>query len=527
MASAGETSAAGNPRASTAAAEPGAAGARVPADGRAQTLGANGSGSSGSAPHRRTGDATRQIFSIRPAAGVAGKLPPGPRTPALMHMFGFWYRRHPFLSHCRARYGSRFTLRLRIPPVPVVVLSDHEDIKELFHAPPDVLYAGDGSIQLEKYFGPTGLAFMEEDEHLARRKLINRTTHGDGMRRLTALMEDVVESHVASWPRDEVIELYPRIHRLAVELMRTVSFGSQQDDRLDELLEVHVAMLRFADRILSLTPVHAVPPRVLRGLSAIGPSGFGRFLELREREDALLRDIVEDRRRSGENDGSDLVSVLLSATHDDGSPLSWEEVRDEIVTTLIAGAESSAGAITFGLERIAHEPRVRERLVAEIDSGEGDAYLTATVQETLRLKPIVPMIPRLVVKPIEIGGVHYPPGVRLWGSAYLVHTDPATYPDPYAFRPERFLDAGPGNYTWIPFGGGRRRCLGKAIAEHESRSVIRQVLARYELRPESPRLEPTRSRGAAFAPRHGLRMTLSDRSGRTRSRSGQPALAGH
>jgi cytochrome P450 family 135 len=492
MASAGETSQAAEPRASTAPATA-------------------VNGSSPSEPENRAVDPTREIYSIRPAPGVSGRLPPGPRTPAMMHMFGFWYRRHPFLSHCRERYGSRFTIRLRIPPVPVVVLSDPDDLKELFLAPPDVVYAGDGSVQLEKYFGPTGLTFMEEDEHLARRKLINRTTHGEGMKRLAVSMADVIDREVASWPRDEVIELYPRVHRLAVELMRTVSFGPQEDERLDELLDVHVDTLRFADRFISLTPIHALPPRALRVVTGIRPLGFQRFFELRERADRLIREVVEDRRTAGADGGADLVSVLLSATHEDGSPLSWRELRDEIVTTLIAGAESSAATISFALERLAHEPRVRERLVAEIDAGEDDSYLTATVQEILRLKPIVPMIPRLVVKPIEIGGVHYPPGVRLWGSAYLVHTDPSLYPDPYAFRPERFLEEGPGNYTWIPFGGGRRRCLGKAIAEPENKSVLRDVLTRYELRPASRRLEPTRSRGAALVPRHGLRMTLSDR----------------
>ena len=482
--------------------------------------GANGSGPPGPEPEERAVDPTRQIYSIRPAPGVASRLPPGPRSPALMHMFGFWYRRQAFLSRCRERYGSRFTIRLRIPPVPVVVLSDPDDLKELFLAPPDVVYAGDGSVQLEKYFGPTGLTFMEEDEHLTRRKLINRTTHGEGMKRIVASMMEIIEREVASWPRGEVIELYPRVHRLALQLMRTVAFGTEPDRRLDDLLDLHVDMLRFGDHFISLTPVHALPPRIVSALTAFRPTGFGRFFELREQENRLIREVVEDRRRAGATDGDDLVSVLLSSTHEDGSPLSWRELRDEIVTTLIAGAESTAATISFALERLAHEPRIRERLVAEIDAGEDDAYLTATVQETLRLKPMVPMIPRLVVKPIEIGGYHYPPGVRLWGSAYLVHTDPEIYPDPYAFRPDRFVEDGPGNYTWIPFGGGRRRCLGKAIAEHESKAVLREVLARYDLRAESPELEPTRSRGAALVPRRGLKMTLSER-------PRQPALATH
>jgi hypothetical protein len=508
MANSAKTSQAGDAQVCPVADDQGAAGA--------ESTDGTRTGSNGGSPHAPASEPPK-VVSMRPAWGVYESLPPGPSMPALFQMLGYWYRREAFLARCRSHYGNRFTLRIRVPPMPFVVLSDPDDIKQMCLAPPDVLYAGDGSAQLEKYFGPTGLAFMEEDEHLSRRRLISQITHGDGAQRMSELIAKVVEREVASWPTGEVTPMYPRVHRLAVKLMREVSFGPEHDPRLDELLDVHIDMLQLGNSFMSLVPTHTLPPRALRMIKAIRPLGFARFFERRAHADRLIREVVEDRRRDG-GGGDGLVSLLLSAKHEDGSPLSWVELRDEVVTTLVAGAESSAATISFAMERLAHEPRIRERLVAEVDAGEGDAYLTATVQEILRVKPVVPMIPRLVMKPVEIGGIHYPPGVRLWGNAYLVHTNPDVYPDPYTFRPERFLEKPPGTYTWIPFGGGRRRCLGQVIAERELKCVLREVLLRYEWQLEREELEPRRSRGAAIVPKNGLRMTLTER-------SREPALA--
>jgi hypothetical protein len=426
-------------------------------------------------------------------------------------MMAFWYRRPVFLERCRARYGHRFTIRMRVPPQPFVVLSSPDDIKEMFTGPPDALWCGDGSIELEKFFGPTGLAFMEEEEHLVRRRLVNRSLHGEAVQRIAESIAAVTEREVASWPRGEVIALYPRVHRLAIDVIRHVNFGPEPDSRLDELVDVVEGTMGFNDGLASMFKTQDWKPFELRLLSAFRPSGFHRFQELRARADELIYDVIDDRRRAAA-DGGGMVGVLLSATHEDGSPLSSEEVRDEVMTNFLAGTTTTAASIAWAVERLAREPAVRQRLVDEIDAGEDDSYLTATVHEILRRKPPLPgIIPRLVKKPIEIGGVRYQPGVRLLGSSYLVHHDPSIYPDPYAFRPERFLEDAPGTYTWIPFGGGRRRCLGKAIAELEIKCVLRAILGRFELRPERPEPEGTRSHIATVRPARGARVALSDR----------------
>ena len=207
------------------------------------------------------------------------------------------------------------------------------------------------------------------------------------------------------------------------------------------------------------------------------------FNAARARTDELIFALIEERRAAGEDadERDDVLAMLLTARHEDGAPMSREELRDELMTALVAGHETTASQLAWALERLAREPAVVARLVAELDSGQ-DAYLDATVTEILRLRPVLPNAePRLVKQPVRIGGFDYPPGVVLLASAYLIHHDPTIYEEPYAFRPERFLDASPGAYEWIPFGGGRRRCLGASFALQEMKIVLRTVLRRFAL----------------------------------------------
>ena len=188
------------------------------------------------------------------------------------------------------------------------------------------------------------------------------------------------------------------------------------------------------------------------------------------------------------------------------------ELRDELMTLLVAGHETTASELAWAFERLTRTPDVLERLSAEIDSGDGEAYVTATVYETLRRRPVLPnAAPRLVMEPVEVGGWRYEPGVCLIADSYLLHHDPDVYPDPYAFRPERFLDEQPGTYTWIPFGGGRRRCLGASFAMLEMKIVLRAVLAQNELVSAAPGEEGARRRGITLSPRGGSRTVLRAR----------------
>jgi cytochrome P450 len=237
---------------------------------------------------------------------------------------------------------------------------------------------------------------------------------------------------------------------------------------------------------------------------------WGRFLRTRAAVDAELFALIDERRRD-DAQRDDVLSLLLGARHEDGSPMSPQELRDELMTLLVAGHETTASQLAFTFERLVRTPDVLARLTEEIAGGDGDAYVTATVQESLRRRPVLPnAAPRLVMEEIEVGGWRYPAGVCLVPNAYLIQHDPAIYPDPYAFRPERFLDTPPGTYTWIPFGGGRRRCLGAAFATVEMKVVLRTVLERAQPRLAGEgRLELSRRRSITLSPREGAEVVLA------------------
>ncbi|HEV7807180.1 MAG TPA: cytochrome P450 [Solirubrobacteraceae bacterium] len=432
--------------------------------------------------------------------------------PALIQILGYWTRPAAFVQQCRARYGNRFALRIRVPPKPLYVLTDPDEIKQMFQAPADVLHTGNGSATIEKFTGQTGLAWLDEDEHDVRRRRLNPSMHGPALKRIEASIAEMAEQDIASWPRGEEMPLHPLIHRFTLKVIREVIFGRQPPNRADEMLDVLTEMMSFNNRPASTMMIHRMPPMAVRLLAAFRPTGLHHFLELRAHADSLIAEAIQERRSAG-TDGNDMLSMMLNMTRDDGAPLSGVEMRDEMMTIFLAGTETTATALAWGLQYLSREPAVRDRLVAEIDAGEDDAYLTATVQEVLRVRPSIPqIIPRQVMKPIEIGGVRFEPGSLLWASAFLLHRDPSVYPDPLSFRPERFLDRGPGVYTWIPFGGGRIRCLGSAIAILEMKHVIRQVLARYELCRVDSQPEAPRSRSVGTVPANGMRVTLVDRS---------------
>ena len=219
-----------------------------------------------------------------------------------------------------------------------------------------------------------------------------------------------------------------------------------------------------------------------------------------------------DRRRAEAEEGDDILSMLVAARHEDGSPMSHQELRDELMTLLVAGHETTASELAWAFERLARSPDVVSRLHDEIDADDDDAYVTATIQETLRRRPVLPdSAPRLVKQPVEVGGWTYPPGVCLVANAYLIHHDPELYPDPYAFRPERFLEDSPGTYTWIPFGGGRRRCLGASFALQEMKVVLKAILSRYEVAPGRAAPELNRRRAITVSPGRGAEAVLRER----------------
>jgi cytochrome P450 len=430
---------------------------------------------------------------------MPAELPPGPRLPRAVQTAAWWTRSVPFLERCRARYGKRFTTRFLQTPA-FVHHSEPEHIKEIFTAPPEVLHPGEGARILEPVVGANSVILLDERPHLSQRKLMLPAFHGERMQKLTGLMEEVTAREVESWPGGEPVELHPRLQALTLEVILRAVFGLDTGEQLDTLRQRLTGILEFGASPSSMIPA------LQRGKT------WRKFVQGREEADAIIYQTIDERRADDDDGGDDVLAMLLEARHEDGSPMSPLELRDELMTLLVAGHETTASELAWAFERLTRAPDVLGRLTEEIDAGDDDAYLTATIHETLRRRPVLPnAAPRLVMEPVEVGGWRYEPGVCLIADSYLIHHDPDVYPDPYSFRPERFLDEQPGTYTWIPFGGGRRRCLGASFAMLEMKIVLREVLARNELTPAVPEHEGARRRSITLSPRAGSRTVLRAR----------------
>jgi cytochrome P450 len=436
-------------------------------------------------------------------------LPPGPPWPPFIQLIGTWSRPAGVLLRLRAHYGKRFTVQLPFRGK-FVIISDPEEFKELFTLPADVVHPGEGTAVIEPIVGANSLLRLDEAPHLEHRRLLLPAFHGERMAQLTELMSQLTESELERWPTGELMPLHPLLQRLTLEIILRAVFGLEQGGQLDELREVITTLLGFAENPISIVPTL----RRFLGWTTLQQ----RFVATMARTDELIAEIIADRRAALAADAdltehsADVLAMLLAARHEDGSEMSGLEIRDELVTAVVAGHETTASQLAWLFMRLAREPGVVARLTAELaeTGGRGGSYLTATIQEIQRLHPVVANAePRLVKVPVTIGGITYPPGVSILASNFLAGRDPDLYPEPTAFRPQRFLDATPGTYTWTPFGGGRRRCIGAAFAQQEMRIVTAAVLSRFNLTAPSPRLERARRRAITFSPVDGATLVLS------------------
>jgi cytochrome P450 len=429
-----------------------------------------------------------------------------------MQTVGLWTRPLAYLEGCRAQYGKRFTLNL-LGQDPFVLLSDPGEVKELFTAPPEDLHPGAGAQILEPVLGPGSLLLLDGEKHLARRRLILPAFRANHTAELERMIAEVAATEIARWPRGRALALHPRLQALTLEVMLRTVFGWAESERIDELRPRMTAMVDYGNS----NPLSTVPAEQL-------PKGFGphaSFARLRSQVDELLYAENADRRAAEAAggppppDGGGVLETLIAARDEAGEPMPAEEIRDELMTLLVVGHETTGTELAWAFERLVRSPDVLRRLNAELDAG-SDTYLRAVIQETLRRRPALPTSsPRKVGRRIEIGGWSYDPGVQLVANIYLLHHDPEIYPEPYAFRPERFLEREPGTYTWIPFGGGRRRCIGSGFAMLEMAVILRAVLARAELSagdgPGSTRAEVSRRRSFAIGPGRGAETLLRDR----------------
>jgi cytochrome P450 len=433
---------------------------------------------------------------------MTAQRPPGSRLPGVVQ--AVLYARDPvgFLQRHQRRYGDVFGL-----PFPafgrLVYVCDPELVKEVFTGDAAVFRAGAANARaLEPVLGRYSLLTLDGDEHMRQRKLLLPPFHGEAVRRYRDLIAEIATREVARWPVGRPFELRPRMQAITLEVILRAVFGVRGEERLG----------RFRALLPRLTDASGVQmwiPFLRRDLGRFSP--WGRFLRMRAAVDELVYDEIRRRRADPDAAGrEDVLSLLLSARHEDGTPMSDRELRDELITLLTAGHETSATALAWAFERLLRTPPAMQRLVAAAGD-EGDEYADAVVKETLRVRPVITDVARLVDNDVELGPWLIEAGTILVPAIALVQLMPAVYPDPEEFRPERFLDGQPAPYTWIPFGGGVRRCLGAAFAQLEIRTVLQTVAAQADLRAPDPAPEHTRLRNVTLVPARGTRVVMTRR----------------
>ncbi len=412
-----------------------------------------------------------------------------------------WSRRAQWmLEQCRSRLGPMFTLNIAYEGDWVIV-TDPEDVKTIFTGDPKVFHAGEGNQVLQPVLGDNSLLVLDEKPHMSQRKLLLPPFHGARMQGYEQKMTEIAAREIESWPLGTPYKLRPRMQAITLEIILETVFGVHGGSRMEALRE---ALREFLDLTTN--------PRLLAPLLLVGPHRARRIPAFRNRIDRVDRLLYEEiaERRAAEDveERDDILSMMVAARHEDGSPMSETEMRDELLTLLVAGHETTATSLSWAMERLVRHPEMLERLRAEALAGE-DAYLTATIQETLRLRPVIVLVARRLTEPVELGGYELPTGATVTPCIHLIHRDPEIYPEPERFHPERFLESPPGTYTWIPFGGGVRRCLGASFAQFEMSVVLRELVKSRRFRPVRPESERPFRRGITETPRHDAEVILS------------------
>jgi cytochrome P450 len=426
-------------------------------------------------------------------------LPPGPAEAPAIQTARWLLRPIAFMESCRRRFGGMFSVRFLGFERPMVMLSDPEAIRALYTAHEHGLPPG-RSIALLPVLGPGSVLLLEGREHLARRKLMLPPFHGERMRSYETTVREVTERELDGWSEGSPFAIHPRMQAVTLEVILRAVFGVTDPARAERLRE-------RLPLLLSGTSSPALQFRVLLsrrlGLGGDPFDGVGELL--REIDELLLAEIAERRADSDSThpaEREDILSLLISARFEDGAEMSDREVRDQLVTLLLAGHETTATALAWTFDLLLRNPATLTRLTSEIDAGE-DTYLRAVISESLRLRPVVPLAGRRLASDLDINGLSLPAGTDVTPAIWLTHTRAEEYPEPYAFRPERFLEQSPTTYGWVPFGGGIRRCLGAAFAEMEMRVVLEAVLQRRALSPASTHAERVTRRNVTFSPRRG------------------------
>ena len=442
------------------------------------------------------------------AAGVVKGLPPGPRAPALAQTLAWALAPTWVMDRYARRLGDTFTLTLAPSGLKLVLVSDPAAVKTVMTAPPDVAPSATGSSAIASVMGRSSVLVLTGPEHMRQRKLLLPPFHGERMREYERVIVGETRRDMAGWPLGRPMRLLERTRSITLEVILRAVFGVDAE-RMDPLRDAIAGLIE---------PMHSLAVvRVLarRQTGELPEGGMRRALQ--RLDEVIYAEIAHRRAQSDLEERTDILSLLMGARDEDGLEMTDGELRDELVTLLLAGHETTATAVAWAVERLVRHPRQLRRLVAEIERDESDEYMTAVVNETLRVRPVVPVVVRMLTRELRVGGYELPAGTRVVPSIYLTNRSPLAYEDPEEFRPERFLDEGPETFSWIPFGGGIRRCIGASFAQLEMKLILRTVLSELEPRlPEGRRWrrgEWIRRRAVTLVPAAGARVVWERRAG--------------
>ncbi|MFL5780691.1 MAG: cytochrome P450 [Thermoleophilaceae bacterium] len=435
---------------------------------------------------------------------AVSSLPPGPRLPRFVQTLGFIVGAARYLGWTRRRYGNVVTMSTLFDRSFVMVF-EPELVKQVFQGPPEQLRAGEANALLGPILGERSVLLLDGSEHIRHRRLMLPAFHGQRMKAYDSIMRDATDREIDRWPVGEPFEVLPSMQALTLDVIMRAVFGVAEGQRYDDLRHALREMLSPISRPVGMMVLTMSLSR-WRGNDTVR-----RFEELRERVDELIFDEIARRREVPDlEEREDVFSTLLLARDEDGQPMTDQEVRDELVTLLVAGHETTATALAWTFDLLLHNDRVLTKLSASLEAGD-DEYLDAVTKESLRIRPVIPGIGRKVRgEPFELGDYTIPPGTEINPSIAMIHARGDRYPHPREFRPERFLDESPPDtYTWIPFGGGVRRCIGASFALFEMRVVIRRVLERAALVAAEAEPDEVERRGITLVPSRGVRVRQS------------------
>jgi len=436
----------------------------------------------------------------RPRAANADARAPGSRAPAIMQAIS--YARDPlgFLTRQQRRFGDIFSVRFPFFGS-LVYVARPDLVKALFTGSPATFHAGEANATvLEPAVGQNSVLTLDDEPHMRQRKLLLPPFHGERIERYGDLIVEMTRREMESWPVGEPFALRPHTQRITLAVIMRAVFGVHDEARLERFERL---IDDFARRVGVVTSF----PMLRRDLGRLSP--WNRFVRSREALDEFIYEEIRLRRAEvGHEERDDVLSLLLGARDEEGIAMSDRELRDELVTVLGAGHETTATGLAWAVERLVRSPAAMAKLRDSVAAGEED-YLAATVKETLRARPVIVDVARKLKAPATIGGYEIPAGQFVLAAIAALHYRADLFPDPYEFRPERFLDGKADNYAWIPFGGGVRRCIGASFAEYEMRLILREFIARAELRAVDEKPEPVRIRNITLAPAKGT-MVLAE-----------------